>query len=211
MIGIYKFTAPNGAIYIGQARNLERRYLEYQTELIKKHRRLYQSVLQFGFEAHVYEVVEYCNFSDLNERERFYQDLYDVCGERGLNCRLTMTDNKKGFLVPESRDKIRGSHIGKTRTDLTKSRISQTRKEKLIPAWNKGIARTNEVKAKLKASRTGKRIGADHPTAKTILNMETGVFFDTMKEAALSNGLNYSTLNAYLKNVIPNRTALIYV
>lgn len=229
MIGIYKITSPSSRIYIGQSINIKKRFASYKIlSNCSGQRKLFRSLKKYGAKKHVFEVLTECSIAELNDLERYYQDLYCAAGVNGLNCLLTKSSNRKGMHseetkrkigisvtgyihTEETKNKIRNSHIGKVRSQETKDKISQTRKVKLIPAWNKGIPRTEEVKAKLRTAKSGRLTGSKHPLAKTILNLETGVFFDTMKEAALSNGLNYSTLNAYLKNIIPNRTSLIFV
>lgn len=46
-----------------------------------------------------------------------------------------------------------------------------------------------------------------------VLNLATGIFYDTIKEAAIANGINYRTLHSYLKypNKYKNKTDLIIV
>ena len=47
-----------------------------------------------------FEIIEQCILTQLNERERYWQDYYDVLGINGLNCKLT-----------ETKDKSRGSYL----------------------------------------------------------------------------------------------------
>ena len=94
MIGIYKITSPSGKIYIGQSQNIEKRKYYYQKKCSKSQPKLHNSILKYGFENHKFEIVEECDVELLNERERFYQDLYNVLSDNGLNLCLTKTNDK---------------------------------------------------------------------------------------------------------------------
>lgn len=88
--GIYKITSPTYRIYIGQSRDLKRRISEYRNSDIKlkSQTRLYNSLQKYGWENHQFDIIEYCSVEDLNCSERFWQDIFDVTGNMGLNCIL---------------------------------------------------------------------------------------------------------------------------
>lgn len=96
MIGIYKITNPNGKIYIWQSINIEKRFVTYKRLSCKNQTRLYNSLKKHGYENHLFEIVCECLETELNDKERFYQDLYDVLGNKGLNCFLTKSKDKSG-------------------------------------------------------------------------------------------------------------------
>ena len=113
MIGIYKITSPNNKIYIGQSVNVERRIFKYKKfKDCKNQFKLLNSFNKYGIENHIFEIVEECDIELLNERERYYQDLYNVI-KKGLNCRLTTTIDKSGFLSQETKDKISKANKGR--------------------------------------------------------------------------------------------------
>lgn len=95
--GIYKITSPSGKIYIGQAVNVEARRKLYRrlASNIKPQIALYRSLLKYGFDAHDFDIIESCPINKLNERERYWQDYYEVL-KYGLNCTLTKTETKSG-------------------------------------------------------------------------------------------------------------------
>ena len=76
MIGIYKITnLVTGTIYIGQSKNIERRFIDhntisYNSEIVDKNINLY------GKENFLYEVLEECPIEKLDEREYYYINLY---------------------------------------------------------------------------------------------------------------------------------------
>lgn len=112
--GIYKITSPSSKIYIGQSINIESRFKYYKTMYAKKQLKLDRSLRKYGIDLHIFEVIEQCDELHLNERERYWQEFYDVLGKKGLNCRYTNTFDKSGKLSKESCKKIAESHKGKT-------------------------------------------------------------------------------------------------
>lgn len=93
MTGIYKIISPSGKIYIGQSKNIQDRWSDYKLpKHYKGQVRLYRSIIKYGFINHNFEIIEECIEEDLNKRERFWQDYYEVIGPNGLNCILTQTD-----------------------------------------------------------------------------------------------------------------------
>jgi group I intron endonuclease len=154
MIGIYKITSPTGKVYIGQAVDITGRKKKYSRLSCKKQPRLYNSLLKYGFSEHIFEVVEECEVEELNTRERYWQDFYNVLGNRGLNCKLTETENISGHLSEETKRKIGQSNKGKQRTLQVREKLSRIKKGN-IP-WNKGIKMTEECKDKISKSKKGK-------------------------------------------------------
>jgi len=57
MIGIYKITSPSKCIYIGQSKNIERRFNEYKINQCKTQKRLYNSLLKHGWQNHKFEII----------------------------------------------------------------------------------------------------------------------------------------------------------
>lgn len=106
MIGIYKITSPNNRIYIGQSKRIEIRFKEYKNiNNTKSIPRLHNSFLKYGINTHTFEIIENCSLEDLNIRERYWQDFYDVLNG-GLNCQLTTTENCPAILSEEYKAKI---------------------------------------------------------------------------------------------------------
>lgn len=128
MIGIYKITSPSGKIYIGQSINTKKREKEYLSiSNCKGQRKLYNSLLKYGFSEHIFEIIEECRVEVLNERERHWQDFYNVLKE-GLNCRLTGTGDKSGRMSRYSIEKMSQSS--------GKAVIQYTTEGILIREWN---------------------------------------------------------------------------
>lgn len=131
MIGIYKITSPNGRIYIGQSINIEKRWKSYKTLMnSKKQIKLYRSFNKYGYENHIFEIIEECNEINLNNRERYYQNLYDVINKNGLNCILTETNILPRIFSEELKLKISNSMKGKIKSLESKNKISNSLKNR---------------------------------------------------------------------------------
>ena len=167
MIGIYKITSPSNKVYIGQSVNIKNRISKYKKDNCKSQTILYNSIIKYGWENHVFEILCECKIEQLNELERYYQDLYSVISENGMNCSLTTTSTKSGRLsdktiqklkslkVKEStKEKMRNRvltdcHKEKISISLTGRKVSQYTKDKISKS-NKGKKRSQECIVKLK-------------------------------------------------------------
>lgn len=68
MVGIYKITSPSGRVYIGQSVNIEGRLEDYKWGVnIKSQRKLYRSILKYGYFKHIFEVVEECSIEEVDK------------------------------------------------------------------------------------------------------------------------------------------------
>lgn len=122
MIGIYKITSPNNRVYIGQTLDWERRLKEYNhIKYSKKQVKLHYSFNKYSISNHIFEFIEQCEINQLNERERYWQDFYN-CLHHGLNCRLTTSKDKSGFISETTKQNMRG----KIRTGIVKANISNS-------------------------------------------------------------------------------------
>lgn len=219
MTGVYKITSPTGKIYIGQSIDIERRLLNYKANRCANQKRLYHSLMKYGFNDHAFEVLKECEESELNSIERYYQDLFNSSGKNGLNCMLTgfgdrsgkhsqETINKMKYerppLTQEARIKMSKAQKGRKHSEKTKSIMSKNNIGKVfskhtldkmsISAKNRGVH-----KAMLEKNRT------------IVLDLNTGVFYESITEAAIYKDLKYSTLKAKLNNQNFNNTSLIKV
>lgn len=197
MIGIYKIKSPTEKVYIGQSINIERRFKTYKSlnSQIKTSIKLHRSLLKYGVEKHIFEVIEECEMSQLNNRERYWQDHYN-CMESGLNCKLTKSNDKSG--------------IGAKISDKQKAMISKVHKGKVY---------SKETRDKIKLARSKQVITQEHKdnisknsgSAKIVLNLETGIYYDSAKQASRAHNINHNSLVCRLMGRIRNKSNLIYV
>ena len=300
MIGIYKITSPSGKIYIGQSININSRIRKYRNKNCKNQVRLYNSILNYGFENHSFEIIEECFANKLNEKERFWQNYYNCTGNKGLNCKLTETDSISGKLSEETKFKIGFSNKGKKRTveqienmsiimkgkfsgekhpmygkkhtEDAKNKISESKKgnknmlgknhseksKEKISNSLKGFKHTEESKAKISKGLLGRKVsietrkkisesnkgtvfskerrekisnalkgrslskeslekrsksisGKNNYKSKLVLDLDSGIYYYCVREAAVAKNIKISTLNNYLNKSRPNKTSLIYV
>lgn len=136
MIGIYKITSPTGKVYIGQTIDLERRLDEYsRLQGCKTQTVLYRSLVKYGVDSHIFEIIIECEQEQLNYWERHYQDFFNSTGREGLNCYLTKTNDKSGKLSEESvkkRQQTRVKNGSNIPSKETVARRAQTRRGKKL-------------------------------------------------------------------------------
>ena len=70
--------------------------------------------------------MEECGVEELNLRERYWQDYYDVLSDKGLNCKLTGTGEKSGYHSEETRKKQSEANIGKVIPQQVRDKIRNT-------------------------------------------------------------------------------------
>jgi group I intron endonuclease len=139
MKGIYKITSPSNKVYIGQSINVESRFKSYKNlSNCSNQIKLINSLKKYGPENHSFEILEECRFELLNERERYWQEYYNSCGDSGLNLILTGTSQKKSLHSEESKNKIKEAR----------------KKQK--------IKHSEETKIKIGKSNKGKKLSEEH-------------------------------------------------
>src|SRR5436190_2095286 len=147
MIGIYKIISPTNRIYIGQSVNIKERFGNYKRLDCKYQPKLRHSFLKYGVENHLFEVMCECDVSELNEKERFYQDLYSVL-ESGLNCILTKTNDRSGYSCEETKQKIGRAHLGKKHSEESiakMKKVQSNRSQEWLENNNKGNFTESEL------------------------------------------------------------------
>lgn len=198
--GIYKITSPSGRVYIGESIDIKDRWREYKRLDCKNQVKLYNSLLKYGVDAHIFNIVEECSFEDLLCRERYYQDFYDVLNG-GLNLKLSSCGDNKSVHSEETRKRIGDAQRGEKNHMYGKV-------GELNPLF--GIPLTEEFKKKLRKKKTYK---TRHQNSKLVLDTQTGIFFFSIKEAAEAYNIVFSSLRSMLNenNPLKNKTNLITV
>lgn len=227
MVGIYKIISPSGRIYIGQSRNINKRFNGYK-KLMKSNEtqlRLLRSFKKYGVNSHIFEIIEECIVENLNVRERYWQDKFNVLGEQGLNCVLTATDVLPFIQSKETKRKRSGeNHFmwNKKHKDETKKRMSESAKlrkasedtKKKLSEIRKGnknhfYGKTHNDSSKLIMKE--KKIGLNNVRSKIVLCTDTGIFFYSIREAAETFKIKEITLYFQLIGKNKNKTNLLIV
>lgn len=143
---IYKITNPKGKIYIGCTIDFKRRLSEYRRLSMAGQIKLYNSLVKYGYDNHIFEIVEECSDETLHEREIYFIKHYN-CIEEGLNIRL---GNRTGALTEDTKQKISAALTGREVTwgtgmpkgykyteeqiqKMSKPRVNKWERDKLVP------------------------------------------------------------------------------
>jgi group I intron endonuclease len=110
--GIYKITNPKNKVYIGQSKDIIKRWYYYKTLHCKSQIKLYNSLLKYGVENHVFEIIEECSAGLLNEREIYWGLQLNSLSNENLNLKL----GERNYIISDE--------TRKKRSELMKKRLS---------------------------------------------------------------------------------------
>lgn len=199
--GIYKITSPSGKVYIGQSRHIYKRWSAHRRDT-RTNSHIANSIKKYGHLKHVFEIIHECSSEELNDLERNYIRIYN-------------SDNKKVGLNLKD-----GGNAGSKCSEELRRRFSEYQLKHSI---FRGRAMPKKQRAKISASNMGKKFsdsfkrrcaennsGSKSPTAKMVINLQTGIYYDHMKEAAASIGMRPMYFYRQLRGERPNKTQFIY-
>lgn len=240
IIGIYKITSPSGRIYIGQSKNIKNRwktYIKLNTSC-KKQTALYNSFLKHGVDRHTFEIIEECEFNQLNIRERYWQDFYSVLNG-GLNCVLTETELLPRVFSKETIDLLKKSKIGANNPNYGKfgkehtsfgirGRNSKSIKVldevtgKVYLSVNQASEELNipDLKGQLNGALINKttlvyfdvnlrKVRKDNKRKK-VIDTKTNKVYNSIIEASKDKGIHKDTLKDWLNGRYKNKSTLQY-
>jgi group I intron endonuclease len=226
MVGIYKITnLINKKIYIGQSTDIEYRFNDYKRLRCKSQTKLYASLKKYGIENHKFEIITECDLEQLNNLERYYQDLYNVLDRKcGLNCKLTNSEDRIGAISNECKEKISNTlkrkyengeiihpQLGKKVSEKSRNKNSESQKklyESGYQVWNKGKKMSDE--ARKNNSEAQKKLYANgyvHPN----LGKKMGEAWNKGKKASENQKLKQSETmkNKYKNGHIPASAKMV--
>lgn len=184
MIGIYSIVClKNSKIYIGQSKHIEVRWLEHKDELKKgthQNKHLQNAWNKYGENSFVFSVIEECEEDNLTKREQYWIDYYGginskntynfrQAGSKGTMSKETlkkMSEATKRLRqnpewVEKNAQAIRDSWTPERRKQMsiqktgTKWTEAQRKNRKKFDDMRRGVARSDEVKAKVSATLMG--------------------------------------------------------
>ena len=164
MIGIYYIENPKGKVYVGQSRNIEKRFSGYSKLNCKGQPKLFNSLKKYGWDNHYKTVLEVCKLGELNERERYWQEKYNVIVE-GLNDRLQSTKKKPAIISEEHRNNYRKAarKRGNNRPVGYYKHSKETIRK--IKESNVGQSRSLEARKKMSMAKAGVSLTKEHKKA----------------------------------------------
>lgn len=169
--GIYKITSSMFDIYIGQSKNIERRFREYRNGRTKNQKKLGDSFRKYGWQTHMFQIIHPCKSEELHELERHYvkffgshKSSYGLNGTKG-GCAFPEITDETRRKMSESRRGDKNPLFGKTHSKEAKDKISKAHKgRKAHPntiaagkAATTGRVKTKEEIEKIRASKLGKK------------------------------------------------------
>jgi hypothetical protein len=168
---------------------------EIEIELIKKYGRINNktgilSNMTNGGEGTLNRVI--------NEDTRYLLGNGNRGKQRTDESRLKQSITNKGVKkTKEHCEKIRQYRLGQKMSEESKKKMSENSKGR--QTWNKGVKFTEESKIKMSNSKKGKKTSGNNPNSKIVLNTENGIYYDTLKDAALSVNIGYSNFKQKIK------------
>lgn len=219
MVGIYKITNPKGKIYIGQSIHIEKRWIQYSKLISNKKcigTKLYNSLSKYEYQNHIFEIIEECDRSKLNEREIYWIKYFNAI-ELGLNI-------SKGGVINISNESREISRLKRLKPiyqlDLNGS---------ILKEWNSASEATNYFnspkgdtigrccRGEISTAFGFRWVFIKHPSKiKPFLPLNKSVIqydfemniineFSSIKEASEFTKINRSTLTSYLYNRMKNK------
>jgi len=191
---IYKITSPSGKIYVGKTYDINKRLSDYRYKRFNSKKSIIRdSVNKYGWDNHIFEVIEECDESLLNEREIFWiKELDTYLTPNGMNLtkggdgqRNSWKHDIERVKAAKSRNGVNSPNFGRKLSEETKKIIS----EKVSIYNRKNGVRPNEV-AVMKLLETTR-------VPIVVYNIE-GVFvgeFKSITEASKKLNVNRRTLN----------------
>ena len=201
--GIRSISHPE-RVYIGSSTNTKQRWKQHQGLLgHKKHhsKKLQYHYTKYGLTDLVFELIIQCEAENLIKAEQIIIDIYKPWFN---NCPTA------------------GTTLGRRLSKKTKDKMSKVRYNKhFTEEHRKNISKGNQSKAvskKAKENMSKAKLGKNNPmynklthNCKLVINLETGVFYDSINKAAHSININPFTLYAYLSGRLKNKTMFALV
>lgn len=213
MVGIYIITNKvSGHRYIGQSRDIKRRFAEHRTKGKEHNYLLDRAFKKYGYENFSYEVLEECDASELDEREMYYiaklkPEYNRTAG--GVGCKMPLTEEQKEHLRQCGKrqwanmtEEQKRSVIENNLKGPRKGHPVSEKARKILAEANRGKHYSEDSKAKRKATMEAKGIlpfgGKRYMTPlKPVRCIETGETFESITAAEEKHHL--TTLCGHLK------------
>ena len=151
MAYIYKITSPSKRVYIGSTVNIKSRKRNYIGLRCKQQRKLYYSLLKYGWEQHNFSIIEEVEFELMYIKERFYQEKYNSV-EEGLNCMYVETVNKPRVIGKEARKKMSLNSGARNKSTEWQAKITASLKGRVV---------AEETRKKISMTKLGKKESAE--------------------------------------------------
>lgn len=146
---IYKVTSPAGRLYVGKTWNFRKRLNAHRFSVKRKnssHVILINSFKKYGFEEHIFEVIEECDDAILDDREVFWiKELNTYNAENPLGMNMTLGGDGQRGKLDERRKSIAINNLFKNGTPFKGKHHTEENKKAhsiRVSKWNKENNRT---------------------------------------------------------------------
>lgn len=214
MYKIYKHTAPNGKVYIGQTRqSAERRWRN--GEGYAKNPHFYRAIVNYGWDAIKHEILFECEtLEEANNLEaRLIKEYssdnprygYNITG--GADGRRVVAESTRRLLSEKRKGLFAGEknpNYGRKHTEEERKKISEKTKGIFLgeksPLYGK--PKTAEQRKKMSEARRSsascqnaiKKLNASK--AKKVLCVETGIIYESAREAGRQTGFEQGNISS---------------
>lgn len=144
---IYKITNPINQVYIGQSKNVCRRFVDYSKARCSSQKLLYNSIIKYGWENHIFQILFAVNENEIDdleiktilENKSYYYENKNI----GLN----MLKGGRNAYLMKDKNVVKNNSLSKTGKKHSKERCEKISKSlKGKKAWNKGLTKeTNNI------------------------------------------------------------------
>lgn len=185
---------------MGSSVNLSRRFSQYYSSnyLASPNRKMaiYRALLKYGHQYFQLEVLEYCDPSNVIDREQFYLDLlepeYNILSQAGSSLGFKHSEETLGKFrarrhSEETKQIISEARVGRKASEESKRKMSEAQREICNPGrYIKG---------------NNKPLGSGRPNQKIEvfdLKENTTTTYDSISAAAIASGVLLPTVRNYL-------------
>lgn len=199
---VYKHTSPTGKSYIGLTSQGMKHRAGPEGKRYAECTAFYRAIQKYGWDGFTHEVLEQdLTFEEACEKEQYYIRKYrSLTTENGYN--LENGGRVSCKVSEETKAKISKTLTGRKRPPLsleTRRKMSEARKGKKMTPRGEEYSRrlsaaltgrtfTPEHCRHISEGKKGTQVGANNPRARQVLCVETGVVFDTIKDAGAFTG-----------------------
>ena len=107
-VGVYLIASPTGGRYVGSSRRLDKRFNRYKNLSCSRQSAIYSSLKKYGYAAHKFYILMYCDEVDLLFWERCFGDIYLSSADfkHGLNLVLPGYSDVQQHRTKEFNNKV---------------------------------------------------------------------------------------------------------
>ena len=193
---IYIIISPSNSVYIGQTTNFKKRKSRYKNLSCKQQPNLYNSLMKYGFDNHLFVIIEdNIDRNLLNDVETYYISLYDSFNN-GMNLtsgggcnhiRSEETINKLKIAATGNKNNVgKKNALGYKHTDDAKKRMSESSRNR--ESYWIGKSQSEEHKNKIAAAKHKKILKFD-------IDGNFLYEYNSLKEASTLNNLNNANIS----------------